>query len=67
MSSRGLRALLIAALAPGPLGISGGCGGQESGTTVQVNKEQEKAVLKSMENYMKKMQTQPRGQGRPIK
>jgi hypothetical protein len=65
MTIHGLRGSLLVALLIGSVALSGGCGGQETGTHVQVDKEKEAAVLKAMGGYMEKQQGKMKSNGRP--
>ncbi len=51
-------AVVLGSVAP-----AGGCGAEESGTQVKVDKKQEEAVLKAMGGYMEK-QNQPKAKSR---
>jgi hypothetical protein len=51
MLIRGLRRSLIVGVLVGSLAPAGGCGGDESGTQVKVDKEKDAALLKSMGGY----------------
>ncbi len=58
MPSRGWWGFSMAVVL-GSVGPAGGCGGDESGTQVKVDKEKEEAVLKAMGAYMEK-QSKPK-------
>ncbi|APW60741.1 hypothetical protein BSF38_02229 [Paludisphaera borealis] len=67
MPSRGMRRLLIVGVLVGFLAPAGGCGGDESGTQVKVDKQKEDAVLKAMGGYMEKQKEKSKAGGKPIK